>query len=82
MTKQMLEETSDTFGMLDSHNRELELLLSNGSTATSKQPTVSRGAQKVFTHLASSVCTLPAARMPAVAHLGQPNGSDFQPLSS
>ena len=34
MTKQMLEETSDTFAALDSHNREmgkLELLLSNSS---------------------------------------------------
>jgi hypothetical protein len=37
MTKQMLEETSDTFAALDSHNRDLgnyELLLSN--TGTSK----------------------------------------------
>ena len=37
MTKQMLEETSDTFAALDSHNREIgnyELLLSN--TGTSK----------------------------------------------
>ena len=32
MTRQMLEETADTFGMLDSHNRELDLLLSSGST--------------------------------------------------
>jgi hypothetical protein len=34
MTKQMLEETSDTFAALDSHNREMgkfELLLSNSS---------------------------------------------------
>ena len=34
MTKQMLEETSDTFAALDSHNREIgnyELLLSNSS---------------------------------------------------
>src|SRR4026208_1407292 len=39
MTKQMLEETSDTFAALDSHNRDIgnyELLLSN--TGTSKQP--------------------------------------------
>jgi hypothetical protein len=36
MTKQMLEETSDTFAALDSHNRGLgnyELLLSNGTTS-------------------------------------------------
>ncbi len=36
MTKQMLEETSDTFAALDTHNRELrnyELLLSNGSSS-------------------------------------------------
>jgi hypothetical protein len=36
MTKQMLEETSDTFAALDTHNRDLgnyELLLSNGSTS-------------------------------------------------
>lgn len=35
MTKQMLEETSDTFAALDSHNRDIgnyELLLSNSST--------------------------------------------------
>lgn len=31
MTKQMLEETADTFGMLDSQHRELDLLLTNGS---------------------------------------------------
>jgi hypothetical protein len=34
MTKQMLEETSDTFAALDSHNRDMgkfELLLSNSS---------------------------------------------------
>ena len=31
MTRQMLEETSDTFGMLDNSNRELDLLLSGGS---------------------------------------------------
>ena len=34
MTKQMLEETSDTFAALDTHNRDIgnfELLLSNGS---------------------------------------------------
>jgi hypothetical protein len=40
MTKQMLEETSDTFAALDSHNRDIgnyELLLSNtGTTGTSK----------------------------------------------
>src|SRR6185503_9565226 len=30
MTRQMLEETADTFGMLDSQNRELDLLLSSG----------------------------------------------------
>jgi hypothetical protein len=36
MTKQMLEETSDTFAALDSHNRDIgkyELLLSNSSGA-------------------------------------------------
>ena len=36
MTKQMLEETSDTFAALDSHNRDLgnyELLLSNSSSS-------------------------------------------------
>src|SRR6266536_4932923 len=36
MTKQMLEETSDTFAALDSHNREMgkfELLLSNSSSS-------------------------------------------------
>jgi hypothetical protein len=36
MTKQMLEETSDTFAALDTHNRDLgnyELLLSNSSTS-------------------------------------------------
>ncbi|HKR01567.1 MAG TPA: hypothetical protein VJT09_12890 [Pyrinomonadaceae bacterium] len=35
MTRQMLEETSDTFGALDSHNRDIgnyDLLLSNTST--------------------------------------------------
>ena len=39
MTKQMLEETSDTFAALDSHNREIgnyELLLSNTGTTGSK----------------------------------------------
>ncbi len=39
MTKQMLEETSDTFAALDSHNRDLgnyELLLSNTGTTGSK----------------------------------------------
>jgi hypothetical protein len=30
MTRQMLEETADTFGMLDNQNRELDLLLSGG----------------------------------------------------
>ena len=36
MTKQMLEETSDTFAALDSHNRDMgkfELLLSNSSSS-------------------------------------------------
>jgi hypothetical protein len=36
MTKQMLEETSDTFAALDSHNRDIgnyELLLSSGSSS-------------------------------------------------
>jgi hypothetical protein len=32
MTRQMLEETADTFGMLDTQNRELDLLLSSGSS--------------------------------------------------
>jgi hypothetical protein len=39
MTKQMLEETSDTFAALDSHNREIgnyELLLSNTGTGGAK----------------------------------------------
>jgi len=39
MTKQMLEETSDTFAALDSHNRDLgnyQLLLSNTGTTGSK----------------------------------------------
>ena len=39
MTKQMLEETSDTFAALDSHNREIgnyELLLSNTGTSGAK----------------------------------------------
>ncbi len=31
MTRQMLEETADTFGMLDSQHRELDLLLTSGS---------------------------------------------------
>ncbi len=33
MTRQMLEETADTFGMLDVQNRELDLLLSGGSSS-------------------------------------------------
>ena len=33
MTRQMLEETADTFGMLDNQNRELDLLLSGGSSS-------------------------------------------------
>src|SRR5438128_6170222 len=32
MTRQMLEETADTFGMLDHQNRELDLLLASGSS--------------------------------------------------
>lgn len=32
MTRQMLEETADTFGMLDNQNRELDLLLSSSSS--------------------------------------------------
>ena len=31
MTRQMLEETADTFGMLDNQTRELDMLLSSGS---------------------------------------------------
>ena len=31
MTRQMLEETADTYGMLDNQHRELDLLLSTGS---------------------------------------------------
>jgi hypothetical protein len=31
MTRQMLEETADTFGMLDNQSRELDMLLSSGS---------------------------------------------------
>src|SRR5215472_9629005 len=33
MTRQMLEETADTFGMLDNQHRELDLLLSTGSSS-------------------------------------------------
>ena len=33
MTRQMLEETADTFGMLDNQIRELDLLLSHGSSS-------------------------------------------------
>src|SRR6267142_2839988 len=33
MTRQMLEETADTFGMLDNQNRELDLLLSSGPSS-------------------------------------------------
>jgi len=33
MTRQMLEETADTFGMLDNQNRELDLLLSHSSSS-------------------------------------------------
>jgi hypothetical protein len=33
MTRQMLEETADTFGMLDNQNREMDLLLSSGSSS-------------------------------------------------
>jgi hypothetical protein len=33
MTRQMLEETADTFGMFDSQHRELDLLLSSGSSS-------------------------------------------------
>src|SRR6266851_9551553 len=33
MTRQMLEETAETFGMLDHQNRELDLLLSSGSSS-------------------------------------------------
>jgi hypothetical protein len=39
MTKQMLEETSDTFGALDNHNRDLgnyELLASNTPSTSTK----------------------------------------------
>ena len=32
MTRQMLEETADTFGMLDHQSRELDLLLASGSS--------------------------------------------------
>lgn len=32
MTRQMLEETADTFGMLDNQNRELDLLLSSSTS--------------------------------------------------
>src|SRR5436189_785040 len=32
MTRQMLEETADTFGVLDHQNRELDLLLASGSS--------------------------------------------------
>jgi hypothetical protein len=34
MTRQMLEETADTFGMLDNQHRELDLLLSSGSSSS------------------------------------------------
>jgi len=33
MTRQMLEETADTYGLLDNQHRELELLLASGSTS-------------------------------------------------
>src|SRR5256714_10380508 len=33
MTRQMLDETADTFGMLDTQHRELDLLLSSGSSS-------------------------------------------------
>ena len=33
MTRQMLEETADTFGMLDHQSRELDLLLASGSSS-------------------------------------------------
>ena len=33
MTRQMLEETADTYGMLDNQHRELDLLLSTGSSS-------------------------------------------------
>jgi hypothetical protein len=33
MTRQMLEETADTFGMLDNQSRELDLLLASGSSS-------------------------------------------------
>src|SRR5256712_11695755 len=32
LTRQMLEETADTFGMLDTHTRALDLLLASGSS--------------------------------------------------
>jgi hypothetical protein len=31
MTRQMLEETADTYGLLDNQHRELDLLLASGS---------------------------------------------------
>src|SRR5499433_3248239 len=33
MTRQMLEETADTYGLLDNQNRELDLLLASGSSS-------------------------------------------------
>src|SRR5881398_478219 len=33
MTRQMLEETADTYGMLDNQHRELDLLLSSGTSS-------------------------------------------------
>lgn len=33
MTRQMLEETADTYGLLDNQHRELDLLLASGSTS-------------------------------------------------
>jgi len=33
MTRQMLEETADTYGLLDNQHRELDLLLSSGSSS-------------------------------------------------
>jgi hypothetical protein len=33
MTRQMLEETADTYGLLDNQHRELDLLLSTGSSS-------------------------------------------------
>ena len=47
MTRQMLEETADTFGMLDNQNRELDLLLST-ARLPSKRVSEARPSGRAF----------------------------------